>query len=60
MKYLVIMQDPATGERSAFYTHWFDAANNYNPDYNMIVIDRTQHLITFDGETWQDIDEDHL
>jgi hypothetical protein len=54
------MQDPATGERSAFYTHWFDAANNYNPDYNMIVIDRTQHLITFDGETWQDIDEDHL
>jgi S-formylglutathione hydrolase FrmB len=60
MKYLVIMQDPATGERSAFYTNWFDAANHYNPDYNMIVIDHTQHLITFDGETWQDIDEDHL
>ncbi len=54
------MQNPTTGEQSAFYTNWFDAANYYNPDYNMIVIDRTQHLITFDGETWQDIEKDHL
>ncbi len=60
MKYLVIVQDPTTGKQSAFYTNWFDADNNYNPDYNMIVIDRTQHLITFDGEMWQDIEEDHL
>jgi S-formylglutathione hydrolase FrmB len=54
------MQDPVTGERSAFYTNWFSAENNYNPEYNMIVVDRTQRLITFDGETWQDIEEDHL
>ena len=60
MKYLIITQDPCTGKRSAFYTNWFDAENNYNSDFNMIVINRTQHLITFDGETWQDIDEDHL
>lgn len=60
MKYLVITQDPCTGERSAFYTNWFDAENNFNPEYNMIVIDRTRHLVTFDGETWQDIEEDSL
>jgi len=60
MKYLVITQDPCTGERSAFYTNWFDVENNYNPDFNMIVIDRTRHLITFDGEKWQDIEEDSL
>lgn len=60
MKYLIITEDPLTGERSAAYTNWFNAENNYSPEYNMIVIDRTQHLITFDGETWQDIEEDHL
>ncbi|ERI81455.1 hypothetical protein HMPREF1981_03219 [Bacteroides pyogenes F0041] len=60
MKYIVISKDPCTGEQSAFYTNWFDAENNFNPEYNMIVIDRTRHLVTFDGETWQDIDEDSL
>jgi hypothetical protein len=60
MKYLIIYEDPATGGRSAFYTNWFIAENNYNAGYNMIVIDRTQHLITFDGETWQDIEDDRL
>lgn len=60
MKYLIITQDPCTDERSAFYTNWFDAENNFNPEYNMIVIDRTRHLVTFDGETWQDIEEDSL
>jgi hypothetical protein len=60
MKYLIIFEDPLTGEKSAVYTNWFNAENNYNPEYNMVVIDRTQHLVTFDGETWQDIEEDHL
>ena len=46
--------------KSAFTTNWFDYENNYNPDYNMIVIDKTRGLITFDGETWQDIEEDSL
>lgn len=59
MKYLVISQDPCTGEKSAFYTNWYDA-EKFNPEMDMIVIDRTQHLITFDGETWQDIEEDSL
>lgn len=59
MKYLVIITNPVTGERSAFYTNWYDA-EKFNPEMDMIVIDRTRHLITFDGDTWQDIEEDNL
>lgn len=58
MKYLVIYTDQTTGEQGAFFTHWFQAENHYQP--GMIVIDRTSRLITFDGETWQDIEEDSL
>ncbi len=60
MKYLVITTDLVTGERSAFYTDWFQADNHFNPDADMVVIDQTHHLVTFDGETWQDIEQDHL
>lgn len=61
MKYLIIIKNhPESGERMAFYTDWFDAENHFNPDVGMIAIDLTQHLVTFDGETWQDIEQDHL
>lgn len=58
MKYLIIHTDPTTGEQCAFFTHWYQYENHYQS--GMIVIDRTQGLITFDGETWQDIEEDSL
>lgn len=58
MKYLIIHTDPTTGEQCAFFTHWYQYENHYQP--GMIVVDRTQGLITFDGETWQDIEEDSL
>lgn len=60
MKYLIIATDPMTGEQSAFYTDWFQAENHFNPDVGMIVIDLMQHLVTFDGYSWQDIEQDHL
>lgn len=45
-------------EGKAFMTEWYAYENNYAP--GMIVID-TEHLqVTFDGFTWQDIEEDHL
>ena len=56
---MVIITNPVTGERSAFYTNWYDV-EKFNPEMDMIVIDRTRHLITFDGDTWQDIEEDNL
>ena len=58
MKYLIIYTDPNTGEQGAFLTHWYQYENHWQP--GMIVIDNTQRLVTFDGETWQDIQEDHL
>lgn len=60
MKYLVTTTDPLTGEKSAFYTDWFQADNHFNPDVGMVVFDLMNHLVTFDGETWQDIEIDHL
>ena len=60
MKYLVIATNPITGEQEAFYTDWFQADNHFNPEVGMVVIDQTQHLVTFDGETWQDIEQDQL
>lgn len=60
MKYLIIVTDPVMGEKSAFYTDWFQAENHFNPEVGMVAIDLTQHLVTFDGETWQGIEDDHL
>lgn len=58
MKYLIIVQDQVTGNPTAFYTNWYQYENHYV--HGMIVVDRTQHLITYDGETWDDIEEDNL
>ena len=58
-KYLVTWQDVATGESGAFYTSWFDS-EKYNPDLQMVIIDRVRDLVSFDGETWQDIEDDTL
>jgi hypothetical protein len=60
MQYLIITRDPETGVMEAFYTKWFDAANNYNPIYEMVVVDLFSGTITFDGTTWQNIEYDHL
>lgn len=58
MKYLIIYTDAASGVSSSFYTNWYQFENNFQE--GMIVVDRTQHLISFDGETWQDIERDNL
>ena len=60
MKYLVIATNPITGEQEAFYTDWFQAENHFNPEVDMVLIDLIHHLVTFDGETWQDIEQDQL
>lgn len=59
MKYLVVAKNPVTGERMAFKTNWFDA-EKYNPDFDMVVVDLMHSLISFDGDTWTEIDEDYL
>jgi len=60
MRYLIIFTDYYTGERKSFRTDWFNLSENYNSDLDMIVIDNLNNQITFDGTSWQDIEEDHL
>lgn len=38
---------------------WFNPENHWSSCY-IAVIDRAKSLVMFDGETWQDIEEDHL
>lgn len=55
MKTIIITQDPITGERAAFETEWFDESR-WNPDSMIAAILPYKHLVTFDGETWVDIE----
>lgn len=59
MKYLIIYTHPETGKREAFYTNWF-SEEKYSYYCDMIVVDRTRHIFTDDGEEWKEIEEDHL
>lgn len=59
MKAIIIHQDQETGEKSAFETDYFDAENHWN-DCLIAAILPYKGIVTFDGETWQDIEQDHL
>ena len=52
MKYLIIYKS------EAFYTNRYSFENDYAN--GMIVVDIYTHKITFDGQTWKDIEEDSL
>lgn len=58
MRYLVTYTE--NGLRKAFYTHWFDVENNFNPDVEMIVFDLANHKYMVNSCGWVDIEEDHL
>lgn len=58
MKYLVISTNPLTRGKTAFFTNWFDS-DKFNQEADMVVIDLTRRLVTFDGVMWQDIEEDN-
>ena len=55
MTYLIITKD-----KKAFYTNWFDFENFYNPDVMYCIIHMLKGEITFDGQNWELIEEDHL
>jgi len=55
MRYLII----ATGFEPAF-TEWFESENHFNAELDMIVIDLAKGLYTKDGESWKEIEHDHL
>lgn len=60
MEYLIICDNPETGKPYVFYTDWYDYENFYNAELNMIVIHYTSGEITYDGKTWEEIEQDHL
>ena len=55
MRYFIIFKDD-----TAAYTDWYDYENLYNPDTVRCVADLAKDIITFDGHTWKEIEEDHL
>ena len=58
MQYLIIHIDFNTGKPSSFYSDRYDYENNY--EAGMIIVNNSSNKITFDGETWEDIEYDHL
>lgn len=60
MRYLIIIKDSDTGKQSAFFSSRYDYENLYSAEHDMIVVDGKKNLVTFDGKTWQEIEEDHL
>ena len=55
MLYFVVAKD-----QTAFYTTWFEKEKHWNPDTIYCVVDIAKDQITFDGETWKEIEHDHL
>lgn len=54
MKYIVVMKD-----KSAFYTDWYNAENNWCDEIECI-INTVTDKITFNGYDWESIDIDCL
>lgn len=57
MRHLIITKNE-DGKKVAYLTSYYDHENHYIPE--MIVVDTMALLVSFDGETWEEIDEDHL
>lgn len=54
MRYLVILK-----YKTAFITDWYQYENHWT-DEVFCIYDRLMSKITYDGQVWQGIDEDHL
>ena len=43
-----------------FLTKWFEPEQHFNSDLEMVVYDLELNKYTTDGETWHDLQVDHL
>lgn len=57
MRYLIITTDQ-DGKQIAFLTNYYEFENHYTP--GMVVIDSAKAKVSFDGQTWEEIQEDHF
>lgn len=55
MRYIVLCKD-----KSSFYTSWYDYENFYNSETVYAIIDLAKSAISYDGKTWNEIEEDSL
>lgn len=55
MRYLI-----TSNGHAPFFTNHYDYFNHYDPDAEMVVYDLGLGKYAKDGETWEDIEEDHL
>ena len=55
MRYIVLCKD-----KSSFYTNLYDYENFYNSETIYAIIDLTKSTISYDGKTWNEIEEDSL
>ncbi len=58
-KYLVIAINRVTNEKQAFFTDWH-SPEFHGAEFDIIVIDLRHDRVSFDGESWEDIEEDYL
>lgn len=56
MNYLIIYQNPFTGEKNACHVKSTESESIFNEGFHIAVIDLRRQLITFDGITWNDIE----
>ena len=55
MRYIVLYKD-----KSSFFTNWYDYDNLYNSEIMYAIIDLSKALISYDGITWNEIEDDEL
>lgn len=54
-QYLIICKD-----NTAFTTNWYTRENCWDSEKIHCVVNTWACKVTFDGENWQEIEEDHL
>jgi hypothetical protein len=54
-QYLIIPK-----EGNPFTSRYFDAENHFDPEHCHMVIDLVNEKYTTDGQTWNEVMEDHL
>jgi len=55
MRYIIILKDD-----KPFFTKWFEKENHFNSETISMVIDLVLSMYTTDGETWKEMEVDHL
>ena len=56
MRYIVITENPMTGERTTVETKDYEALRIDHAEI-VAIVDKTTQQVTYDGETWNDFEK---